>query len=141
MNSEVNFLNIGFRGYKMLIQLGGSGIKILFSKWFGHLEQVLSKDSSAAMSRIKRLSPGVRLPTFAQGALDAWEQSQTAVHWKGLIQQTAIREYFGLSEHQRVTILFYKSATETSPESECLNVFFTENQSRALFKDYQKRKE
>lgn len=46
----------------------------------------------------------------------------------------SIREYFGLLEYQRITILFYKLVTETSPESGCLNVFFTENQSRAFFR-------
>lgn len=58
MDSEVNFLNIGFSGYKILNNLGGSGIKIWFSKWFGHLvHQVLqwvdSKDSPQASDSLQ----------------------------------------------------------------------------------------
>lgn len=46
----------------------------------------------------------------------------------------AIREYFGPPDHRGSHMLFYKLAAETSRESGCLNVFFTENQSRSLFK-------
>lgn len=141
MGSKVNFLNMGFSGCKMLIHLGGSGIKILFSKWSEHLEQVLLKHSSATMSRIKRISPGIRLPIFVQGASDTSEQTWTAVDWMDHVQQTAIREYFGLSEHQRITILFYKLQKLLLNQDAWMFSLQKTSQGHFLEDCYQKRRE
>lgn len=137
MDSEVNFLNIGFSGYKMLIHLGDSGIKILFSKWFGHLvHQVLqwveSKDSPPA-------SDSLHLCREYQMPLNRPKQQWT--EWATSSRQQS--EHILVSQNIRESQSFFTSQLQKLPLNQDAWMLSLQKTSQGHFLEdcYQKRRE
>lgn len=137
IDSGVNFLNIGLSGYKMLIHLGGPGIKILFSKCFGHLvHQVLqwveSKDSPQA-SDFLHLCREHRMP------LKRPEQQWT--DWATFSRQQL--ENSLLSQNLREAQSFFTSQLQKLPLNQGAWMFSLQKTSQGHFLEdcYQKRRE